>query len=191
MTADRQISRHNSLARPADLLITLIGLEDQAASASCNPSVASVNGKSLFFWRQWQWSLPVALSSTRPSTRSPGTTKASSSFAVTQTELWPYGTWEAKASRSRQSHHTVRTWRHSHTHEHLGTLIVIKGCDVGWSLGDPKCIMGISPISLAWKDTEPSSRSSSTFCLHPWRLLLLDRISSSNNVWRLVNLVTA
>ena len=63
-------------------------------------------------------SLPPAsfLSFPRRSTQLPGITRASSSFAVTQMELWPYGTSEARANPYRQSPHTVRSWSHTHTH---------------------------------------------------------------------------
>jgi len=60
--------------------------------------------------------LPSCLLFLRLSTQLPGIMRASSSFAVTQMELWPYGTSEARASPYRQSHHTVRRCRHTHTH---------------------------------------------------------------------------
>lgn len=52
----------------------------------------------------------------RRSTQLPGITRASSSSAVTQTELWPYGTSEARASPSRQSPRMVRRWTRTNTH---------------------------------------------------------------------------
>lgn len=105
-------------------------VKGQASSSPSNPSVQSANAqprveshkeaKGFFLapCRDTDPSLPAVLSSTRPSTRSPGTTRASSSFAVTQTELWPYGTWGAKASRYRQSPHMVRTRKHTHAQTH-------------------------------------------------------------------------
>lgn len=72
----------------------------------------------------------------RRSTQLPGITRASSSFAVTQMELWPYGTSEARASPYRQSPHMVRRWKHTQiqTHTHTQCLKSLPNSLIYYSL---------------------------------------------------------